>query len=297
MTRTEQAATVVAELTGRTAQDLRRLGGGDTGAAFTVLLEDGTTVFAKAAPEDMPGAAAAEAASLSWLGDTGSVAVPAVHGHTGRWLITDHIEPGTPSSDAAEELGRGLARLHAAGAPAHGSPPPGGPADAWIGLAPMRNEPTPDWPTFYATYRIEPYLRRAADSGALSPSDVDVISRVCEHINELGGPAEPPARLHGDLWSGNVHWGRSARSGDDRGWLIDPAAHGGHRETDLAMLQLFGCPHLERVLAAYQEISPLADGWPERVGLHQLFPLLVHTVLFGGGFAAQAGSAARSALA
>jgi fructosamine-3-kinase len=90
------------------------------------------------------------------------------------------------------------------------------------------------------------------------------------------------------LWSGNVLWGA-----DGRAWLIDPAAHGGHRETDLAMLRLFGCPHLERVLAAYQETVPLAGGWMERVGLHQLFPLLVHTVLFGRGYAEQAVAAAR----
>ncbi len=71
-------------------------------------------------------------------------------------------------------------------------------------------------------------------------------------------------------------------------WIIDPAAHGGHRETDLAMLALFGCPHLDAVLAAYDEAAPLAEGWRDRVGLHQLFPLLVHTVLFGGGYARQA---------
>jgi fructosamine-3-kinase len=77
-------------------------------------------------------------------------------------------------------------------------------------------------------------------------------------------------------------------------WLIDPAAHGGHRETDLAMLRLFGCPHLDRVLGAYQEVAPLADGWTERIGAHQLFPLLVHTVLFGRSYAAQAIAAAKS---
>lgn len=112
-----------------------------------------------------------------------------------------------------------------------------------------------------------------------------VISSACARVED---PGEPPARLHGDLWSGNVLWGA-----DGRAWLIDPAAHGGHRETDLAMLRLFGCPHLERVLAAYQETVPLAGGWMERVGLHQLFPLLVHTVLFGRGYAEQAVAAAR----
>ncbi|MYQ97598.1 fructosamine kinase family protein, partial [Streptomyces sp. SID6139] len=119
-----------------------------------------------------------------------------------------------------------------------------------------------------------------------------LFERVCARLPELAGPAEPPARLHGDLWNGNVLWGAD---GEVR--LIDPAAHGGHRETDLAMLQLFGCPHLDRVLAGYRESAPLADGWRERVGVHQLFPLLVHAVLFGRGYAEQALSVARGALA
>ncbi|GAA0533224.1 fructosamine kinase family protein [Saccharopolyspora thermophila] len=280
----------VAEITGRQPVEVHRLGGGDTAAAFAVRLDDGTTVFAKTAPETMPGAVAAEAASLAWLAESDSVAVPAVHGHTERWLVTEHIPEAAPTPRAAERLGRELAALHAAGAPAFGAAPPGGPADAWIGLAPMRNEPCERWPSFYARHRVEPYLRRAVDAGLLGPDGAEVIGRVCADIDALAGPAEPPARLHGDLWSGNVHWG------GQRAWLIDPAAHGGHRETDLAMLHLFGCPHLDRVLAAYQEVSPLAEGWADRIHLHQLFPLLVHTVLFGGGYAAQAVAAARNAL-
>ncbi|WP_159058348.1 fructosamine kinase family protein, partial [Streptomyces europaeiscabiei] len=115
---------------------------------------------------------------------------------------------------------------------------------------------------------------------------------VCARLPDLAGPAEPPARLHGDLWNGNVLWGA-----DGHARLIDPAAHGGHRETDLAMLALFGCPHLGHILDGYQRAAPLADGWQDRVGLHQLFPLLVHAVLFGRGYADQALQAARAALA
>jgi fructosamine-3-kinase len=110
---------------------------------------------------------------------------------------------------------------------------------------------------------------------------------VLDKLPDLAGPPEPPARLHGDLWSGNVLW-----AADGRAWIIDPAAHGGHRETDLAMLALFGLPHLDRVLAAYDASWPLAAGWEERVPLHQLHPLLVHAVLFGGGYGAQAVAAA-----
>ncbi|MER5394902.1 fructosamine kinase family protein [Saccharopolyspora sp. NPDC002686] len=286
----DEARAAVADITGRAPVEVRQLGGGDTSAAFAVRLEDGTAVFAKTAPATMPGAIEAEAASLAWLAEPDVVAVPEVFGNTERWLVTEHIAESAPTAAAAEQLGRGLAALHATGAPAFGAAPPGGPADAWIGLAPMRNEPEPDWPTFYAQHRIEPYLRKAVDAGTLSSADGAVISQVCANIDQLAGPAEPPARLHGDLWSGNVHW--SAQGA----WLIDPAAHGGHRETDLAMLHLFGCPHLDRVVAAYQESHPLAAGWRERIALHQLFPLLVHAVLFGTGYAAQATRAARSAL-
>ena len=111
-----------------------------------------------------------------------------------------------------------------------------------------------------------------------------------DRIDSLAGPAEPPSRIHGDCWAGNVLW-----SGD-RGWLIDPAAHGGHRETDLAMLDLFGAPHLDRILVGYNDTAPLAAGWRSRIPLHQLHPLLVHACLFGSSYREGVLSAARSAL-
>ncbi|MFD5459820.1 fructosamine kinase family protein, partial [Streptomyces olivaceus] len=165
------------------------------------------------------------------------------------------------------------------------------PEDAFIGLAPMRNATGNDWPAWYAEHRVLPYLRGAVDAGTVGAAEATDVERVCERLPELAGPAEPPARLHGDLWNGNVLWGA-----DGHVRLIDPAAHGGHRETDLAMLRLFGCPYLDRVLAAYEETAPLAGGSADRVGVHQLFPLLVHAVLFGRGYAEQALTAARAAL-
>jgi fructosamine-3-kinase len=212
--------------------------------------------------------------------------VPAVLGFDDQWLVIEVVPAGRPAVGVAEEFGRELAALHRAGADAFGVAPPGGPVDAWIGLAPMRNVTGARWPEWYAEHRVLPYVRKAVDLGVLH--DAGVIEGVCARIADIAGPEEPPARLHGDLWSGNVLWG------DGRVWLIDPAAHGGHRETDLAMLHLFGCSHLERIVAAYDESAPLADGWRARIPLHQLFPLLVHTVLFGGGYGAQAVAAARS---
>ncbi|MFD5233755.1 fructosamine kinase family protein [Streptomyces qaidamensis] len=276
---------VVARLTGRAVSSARPL----SGALTEVTLDDGRAVVVKRSSE--PGAARAEAAGLRWLAAAGSVRLPAVHGQEEGLLVIDRVAQGRPGREAAVRFGRDLAALHAAGAPAFGAPPPGGPVDAYIGLAPMRNEQGTDWPVWYAEQRVLPYLRRAVDQGTVLAGEAAVVERLCERLPALAGPAEPPARLHGDLWSGNVLW-----AADGRVWLIDPAAHGGHRETDLAMLRLFGCPHLERVLDGYQAAAPLADGWAGRVGVHQLFPLLVHAVLFGRAYAEQALTVARSTL-
>ncbi len=258
------------------------------GRIWVIELDDGRTVVAK---RGKPGQAIAEAAGLRWLRVPGGPPVPHVHGHDGQWLVTEYVPAGRLDGAAAERLGSQLAALHTAGAAAFGAAPPEGPQQAWIGSAPMANVIGAQWPQWYAEHRVLPYLRSAADLGAIDPADVRAVHQACERVDELAGPAEPPARLHGDLWSGNVHAGA-----DGWGWLIDPAAHGGHRETDLAMLALFGHPHLERLLAGYTDVAPLAPGWRQRVALHQLFPLLVHAALFGGGYGASAATAARAAL-
>jgi fructosamine-3-kinase len=246
-----------------------------------------------------PGAPAgffeAEAAGLAWLGEVPGAAptVDVLDVGPGRISLA-RLDTASPTVEAAERLGRQLARTHAAGARGYGAPPDGWDRDGFIGPLPLPHAPTPpdgdlSFGAFYAEYRVEPFLRRAGDAGTLDAAQVALVARVSERLvtGEVGGPPEPVSRLHGDLWSGNVLWTPSGAV------LIDPAAHGGHRETDLAMLALFGLPHLDRALAAYQEVAPLADGWRERVALHQLHPLLVHTVLFGGGYAEQAVGAAR----
>ncbi|MFC5213801.1 fructosamine kinase family protein [Streptomyces coerulescens] len=281
----EGPGAAAARFTGLAVTGERRL----STALTEVTLDDGRVVMAKHG--DAERATRAEAAGLRWLAEAGSVHVPAVHGRDARWLVMDRVVTGRPDAGAAERLGRELAALHASGARAFGAPPPGGPEDASIGLAPMRNVTGPDWPHWYAEHRVLPYLRGAVDGGTIRGAEASVVERVCERLPELAGPAEPPARLHGDLWNGNVLWGA-----DGHAWLIDPAAHGGHRETDLAMLHLFGCLHLDRILDGYQDVAPLAAGWIDRIALHQLFPLLVHAVLFGRGYAEQALAAAGSAL-
>ena len=171
--------------------------------------------------------------------------------------------------------------MHAAGAPAFGAAHP-----IRFGTFVIPSDPCDDWPAFYATRRLEPVARAARDRGALDARGADAVARVCERIAELCGPSEPPARLHGDLWSGNVLAGSGGRP-----YVIDPAAYGGHREVDLAMLRLFGSPS-RRCFDAYEEAHPLADGHEDRVDLWQLFPLLVHAALFGGGYGASAARAA-----
>jgi fructosamine-3-kinase len=199
-------------------------------------------------------------------------------------LALQWLDSGSLDASGAAELGRGLADTHAAGAPCFGDPGMIGPSR--LGPLLLDNEPAEDWPAFYRERRLAPLARAARERGALSPRGARALERVMARIEELAGPAEPPARLHGDLWSGNVMAGA-----DGRPWLIDPAAYGGHREVDLAMLRLFGAPS-ERVFAAYGERAPLAEGWRERVELYQLLPLLVHAVLFGGGYGASADRAA-----
>jgi fructosamine-3-kinase len=200
-------------------------------------------------------------------------------------LVLPWLESGPPTPEAAERFGRELATLHGSGAHRFGAPWPG-----YIAELPLDNTAGPSWPEWYAERRLLPFLRRAVDRGALSARDAAEVERAAAHVPAVAGPPEPPARIHGDLWSGNVLWG------DGRAWLVDPAAHGGHRETDLAMLALFGAPYLDRILAAYTETAPLADGWRERVPLHQLHPLLVHAALFGASYRGQVLTAARSVL-
>jgi fructosamine-3-kinase len=223
--------------------------------------------FVKSRPVPLPGEYETEAAGLRCMADAG-VAVPEVIEASDERLVLEWLEPGPTDP---EELGRMVARLHRAGAPAFGALPPGAPGPFRIAAAEFPEGQSDDWPSFYAEHRLLPL---AGGNRA--------IEAVCERIADLAGPPEPPARLHGDLWGGNVHGA----------YLIDPAAYGGHREVDLAMLRLFGSPS-DRFLAAYQEVAPLAPGHEDRVALYQLLPLLVHAVLFGGNYLASAERAAR----
>lgn len=240
--------------------------------------------FTKRRPDAPEQFFAAEAASLRWLVVPGGVTVAGVQAATRTSLTIDRIVSGSPTPAAAEEFGRRLVTTHDAGASGFGIGPDGGPGVGWIGDAPLplRDTAPAAWGAWYADDRLLFHARRAhlADRA---------LDRVAERLaaGDFDDGA-PPARLHGDLWSGNVLWSAGGVV------LIDPAAHGGHRLTDLAMLALFGTPQLDRILAAYAEASnQLPHGWRELIGLHQLHPLLVHAELFGGGYRSQALEVAR----
>jgi fructosamine-3-kinase len=262
--------------------------GGDICTATRLRLSDGRSALVKTRPHAPADFFRAEARGLQWLAAASGAHVPEVLAAEDDCLILRWVEAGRPSVEAAEEFGRALTITHRAGSPVFGSETE---VDGYIGTLPLPNRSAPTWPELYATRRVLPYLKLARDRSMIAPGDADAVESAVRRIVDLAGPAEPPARLHGDLWSGNVLWGEDARV-----WLVDPAAYGGHRETDLAMLALFGLPQLQRVLDAYQEATPLADGWEDRVALHQLFPLLVHACMFGGGYGARAAEAARSLL-
>jgi fructosamine-3-kinase len=288
---TDELADALAAASGAAVESLRPVGGGDINEAFRAELADGRAVFVKTRAGAAAGEYEAEAAGLRWLGEGEIVRVPEVVAIGGgeeaaggpAFLALAWVEPGRLSADGAEEFGRALAAMHALGAPAHAWLPgveAGG--RQRIGSLGLEATPGTEWAEVYARQRLLPLARMASEQGSLGPDGVAAVERVCERIAELAGPPEPPARLHGDLWSGNLHADERGR-----GWLIDPSAQGGHREMDLAMLRLFGAPS-ERIFAAYEETAPLAAGAAERVGLWQLQPLLVHAVLFGGHYGAAA---------
>ncbi len=199
-------------------REVRDLGVSHRWSLHRAVLEDGRSVFVKSAQGAAGALFAAEAAGLRWLGEAGAAAVPQVLAVDEETLVLPWLESGPATARAAERFGRELAALHAAGAESFGAPWPG-----FIAELPMDNTPGSSWPSWYAERRVLPFLRAAVDQGGLSWDDARLVERAVERIEAVAGPAEPPSRIHGDCWSGNVLWA------DGRGWLVDPAAHGGHR--------------------------------------------------------------------
>lgn len=220
---------------------------------------------------------AREAEGLQWLKAADCIRVPRVlavgSAEDAPFLALEWIELGQPTTNYEETLGRQLACLHKSGAATFGLPHPN-----YLATLAQDNRPCPTWAEFYVERRLQPLVRCAYDKGLLSPQVVAMFESVFRRMHELVGPPEQVARLHGDLWSGNI-----CVDSHGRPVLVDPAVYGGHREIDLAMLQLFGTltPALFR---AYNEVWPLQDDYETRRNLHTLYPLLAHVVLFGGHY-------------
>ncbi|HTI35604.1 MAG TPA: fructosamine kinase family protein [Miltoncostaea sp.] len=273
-------AGAVGEALGAAVADARPVHGGSINRALRLTLSDGRAAFVKHHPDAPAGVFRAEADGLAWLAAADALRTPevlAVADDPGapRFLALEWITPGPPDPEA---FGRGLAGLHRAGAPGFGWE-----RDNFIGPLPQRNDPADGgWTGFYVERRLRPMAGSAVSAGTLDAGFLRDLDRLAARLPDLAGDPEPPARLHGDLWGGNAIVG--AEGGPA---ILDPAVYGGHREIDLAMMRLFG-GFPAATFAAYDEAFPLAPGHADRVDLWQLYPLLVHVVLFGGGYAAQA---------
>jgi fructosamine-3-kinase len=253
--------------------------GGDVAISYAVTLDDGRRVFAKTHPGAPAEFFSAEAAGLTWLRDADAIAVPevlVVSDEPPNHLVLEWIDESTSRPDTERALGIALARLHRAGAPSFGRED-----RRTTGSRGLPNEPAATWAEFYAANRLRPLARLARDARALPERSIVALGTLADDLDRFDDH-EPPARLHGDLWAGN-----RLIDGAGDSWLIDPAAHGGHREFDLAMMRLFGGFGAE-CFDAYHDAFPLAPGWRDRVALHQIAPLVVHAIKFGGGYVSAA---------
>lgn len=247
--------------------------GGCINEAFHCHLDDGREVFVKANQGCDPRLFETEAQGLAWLAEAGALPVPKSLGHSAEVLILEYLPMQRPVANFEPLLGRGLATLHKFGAPSFGWK-----TNNFLATLVQDNQPEETWSTFYSERRLRPLLRQVIDSGRAPSTWSARFEALFAKMPDIAGSDEPPSRLHGDLWSGNLH---QAAGGIPA--LIDPAVYGGHREIDLAMLQLFGSPG-SAFFAAYDEVWPRAAGYQERVPLYQLYPLLAHVALFGGSY-------------
>jgi protein-ribulosamine 3-kinase len=273
----------IERLLGEPVERVERVSGGDIAQSRRVVTTSGRVLFVKLGEGLPAGMLHAEAAGLSAL-SAGGCRVPEVVAVDDSGLALEWIERGEATRSYWEALGRGLAAQHRITRATAGFDA----GDNFIGHTPQPNPDEPDPSVFFRDHRIGHMQRLLRESGRLDAADDAAIDRLRDQIGHaLALPDEPPALLHGDLWGGNTMPGPRGEP-----VLYDPAAHFGCREADLAMTQLFG-GFAPAFYAAYEEAAVLCPGYAERVPLYNLYHLLNHAVLFGGGYLAQSMSIVR----
>jgi protein-ribulosamine 3-kinase len=278
---TPEVRSAVEDALGAPIGRARPVSGGDINEAFAVVLRDGRSAFIKTNQAAPPSMFPAEARGLSWLAAAQALRIPHVlavspdRSETPAFLALEYLEPGPPGPGFDEAFGRGLASLHRAGAPCFGLD-----HDNFIGRLPQSNTSAATWAAFYRDRRLGAQLALAERTGRATQRMRVGFEKLFARLDDLVGAEEPPSRLHGDLWGGNLHVSSTGEP-----CLVDPAVYGGHREIDLAMMRLFG-GFSTRTFSAYAECHPLAAGHEDRVALYQLYPLMVHVNLFGGSYGA-----------
>lgn len=264
----------------RSLASVTPISGGSISQVFRAQSPDGP-IFVKTMDDPPVDFFAREAAGLTALRATGAIPVPRVLWHTPlalalEWI--DHPDEGNAASvsnaEGAEVFGADLAALHAHHGEAFGT------VDSrtrgYLGSVPLDLRAREHWPQVYLEQRVMPLVRQTVAANGLDPAALAVAEALTGRGEAFWGPSEPPSLVHGDLWHGNRVVGS-----DGRHWLVDPSAHYGHRELDLALMRLFG-GFSEATFSAYMEVSPLSPGWQERTDLYQLAPLLANILMHGG---------------
>lgn len=257
-------------------KEAERIQGGDINETWRLRTNAGEWFLKLNDARRYPDMFLREQDGLEELRQTGHIGVPQpiCHGKAGNraFLVTEYVEKGTASNDFWEHFAAAVAKIHQ-----HTQPYFGLSAANYIGSIKQYNTPYSTWPVFYAFNRLLPIGRMAYDQHRLDKQMMQQLEFICKRLPELF-PDEPPALLHGDLWSGNFTVGTNGKA-----YIFDPSVYYGHREMDLAMTRLFG-GFDTRFYYTYHAIRPLEAGWQQRIGLCQLYPLLVHLVLFGGNY-------------